>query len=254
MATVKKKTIWVISGSLAAILIAGIATPTAMSNQAKQEQKDNSTTDYYTYTNTEDEEDSHKDIADQTCLSDAARLGPTEAELDNIDLAVTNATKTIQMYDAKLKCYENTGTSIYSNTIAEIKSKKAELEQLLAGYYNISAQNYTYTETEPVTTTPTPTYTVPDYTPAPSPTPTCADYHTQYYAEYQTQLSSTNSHYTSAINSAAATCSSQHGSYGGCPQKTSLEQQWQSAVAQLKSSYKNSMTGAGCDPSEYVNF
>lgn len=190
------------------------------------------------------------DSAVQTCLSNAASIGPTNEEIDasenNYTLMVASATKTLQMMDAKIKCYEDAGANQYTNEISELRTKKTEIEQLLSGYQSYNSQTYTYSE--PTATTPT--YNVPDYAPTPTPTPTCADYHAQYYATYQSELSSTNSHYTSAINSAAANCKS----FGGCPQKTSLEQQWQLAVAQLQNSYKSSMTNAGCNPSEYVNF
>lgn len=107
---------------------------------------------------------------------------------------------------------------------------------------------YTYTPSD--TSQTTPQYNVPSYTPTTTPTKTCADYHAEYYSEYQTQLHDTNTHYTNAINNAASSCKS----YGGCPQKTSLEQQWKATVIQLQNSYKTSMTSAGCDPSEYVDF
>lgn len=243
-----RKILWCVLGTIFLILAASsIAIPIVIDNQSKQTPKSNSSTGNYVQSNT-----TSTDIVDQVCLSNANALGPTEDELSNASLVITSTQKTIQMYDAELKCYEGTDTSIYSNTIAEIKSKKAELEQLLSAYPGASTQTYTYTES--ATTTTTPTYNVSDYIPTTAPTPTCADYHAQYYAEYQSQLSSTNSHYASAINSAAASCSSQHGSFGGCPQKTSLEQQWQVAVAQLKNSYKSNMSSAGCDSSAYVDF
>jgi hypothetical protein len=110
---------------------------------------------------------------------------------------------------------------------------------------------YTTPPETPSNTTPTtPTYNVPDYIPAPTPAKTCSNYHAEYYAEYQNQLHSTNTHYTNAINNAAASCKS----FGGCPQKTSLEQQWVSDVAQLKNSYRTNMSNVGCNPSEFVDF
>ena len=120
--------------------------------------------------------------------------------------------------------------------------------------YNPYTYTYTPSETTPNTTPTTPQYNVPEYTPTPTPTPTCADYHAQYYAEYQRQLSSTNSHYNSAISDASMSCAGNGGGFGGCPQATNLERQWQAAVSQLNNSYKTNMSDAGCDPSEYVNF
>lgn len=109
--------------------------------------------------------------------------------------------------------------------------------------------NPNYTTPEP-TPEPTPTpYNVPSVDPAPSYTPTCEDYHAQYYAEYNSQLHEINSRYTSAINSAAANC----GSFGGCPQKSSLEQQWKSETVTLKNRYRTNMSNAGCNPDEYVS-
>jgi hypothetical protein len=113
-----------------------------------------------------------------------------------------------------------------------------------------SYPNYTPQYTTPESTPTQPQYNAPSQDPTPTYTPTCSDYHAQYYSEFNTRLHEINSKYTSAINSAAASC----GSFGGCPQKTSLEQQWASEAAQLKNSYKTSMSNVGCDPSEFVDF
>ncbi len=145
-------------------------------------------------------------------------------------------------------------TIVPCEEVAAITGDDCSSSSSTQDYTNSYTYSYTPSETTHNTAPTTPQYNIPDYTPTPAPTPTCADYHAQYYAEYQSQLSSTNSHYTSAINTAVASCSSQHGSFGGCPQKTSLEQQWQAAVTQVKNSYKSNMSSAGCDPSAYVDF
>lgn len=107
-----------------------------------------------------------------------------------------------------------------------------------------------YTAPEPIQTPTTTQYNVPSVEPTPTYTPSCADYHAQYYAEFNTKLHEINTRYTNAINSAASSCSS----FGGCPQKSKLEHQWQNEAAMLKNSYKTSMTNSGCDPSQYVDF
>lgn len=107
-----------------------------------------------------------------------------------------------------------------------------------------------YTTPEPTQTPTTPQYNVPSVEPTPTYAPSCADYHAQYYAEFNTKLHEINTRYTNAINSAASNCHS----FGGCPQKTKLEHQWQYEASLLKNSYKTNMTSVGCDSSQYVDF
>lgn len=192
-------------------------------------------------------------LVDQTCLSNAKALGPTDAEMNNYDLVIQSANKTIQMYDAELKCYDGTDMDIYSNTVAEIKSNKAELEQLLSNYYGASSQTYTYTEPQNTTT---PTYNIPNYSQTPTTTTSCSEYHSKYYSQYTQKVGQANSDYNTAVQNASIECAGNGGGFSGCTSAAErrLKAQLDSKIQSYKSEYKQNMSSSGCDPSEYVDF
>ena len=116
---------------------------------------------------------------------------------------------------------------------------------------------YTPTYNAPETTpSQTPQYNVPNVEPTPTYTPDCAVLHAKYYTTYQQKVSSARQSYNTGVSNASIQCSSNGSSQGGCTSlaERKLKAQLDSDISTYKSEYKQNMSSAGCDPSQYVDF
>jgi hypothetical protein len=126
--------------------------------------------------------------------------------------------------------------------IADNKNRIAVGQSYLgSGQYEPS---YSTQNNEPTTSH---NYEVPTPQETPStPSASCDDYRNRYYTNYQNEVTQTQNRYYQAMESASLQCASRGQS--SCPQSSSLGQQLELELAQLRATYESNMTSVGCTP------
>lgn len=167
----------------------------------------------------------------------------------NVSKMIELLSRTNDGYTAQIACYNNYGDSEYSGKKAELEQKIADNNNRIAvgqSYLNSGQYNPSYWEqnVEPITSQ---DYGAPTPQETPStPSMSCDDYRNRYYTKYQNEVTQAQSKYHQAIEDASLQCASRGQS--SCPQSSSLGNQLELELAQLRADYESNMASVGCNP------